>query len=168
MLDIAQKYADELRLKFADITYDLEYQFYIGSYSDEYIPSNSNWNMFEFASINNNGNVIGYIKYCIDRNSNYAYGLHIVNFSDNKITFGRDVVQAIDDIFIKYKFRKLEYAVYIGNPIENTYDRLTKRYGGRIVGIKMKNNKLLDGNIYDLKMYELFREDYIAKAMMKL
>lgn len=167
MLDVAQKYKDELKLKFADISYDLEYQFYIGTYSEEYQPSKDNWSKFEFASIDNNGNVIGYIKYLIDRNSNYAYGFSIINFSDNKITFGRDVVQAIDDIFIKYKFRKLEYSVYIGNPIENTYDRLTKRYGGRIVGIKMKTDKLLDGNIYDFKMYEIFREDYIAKAMMK-
>ena len=167
MLDVAQKHTDELRLKFADIAYDLKYQFYTGGWSTEYQPSKDNWGNFEFVSVDNNGNVIGYIKYLIDRNSNYVYGFSIINFSDNKITFGRDVVQAIDDVFIKYKFRKLEYAVYIGNPIENTYDRLTKRYGGRIVGTKMQSDKLLDGNIYDFKMYELFREDYMENKPMK-
>lgn len=161
MLDVAQKYTEELKLKLANITYDLKYQFYTGGYSDKYVPSNSNWGKFEFVSIDNKGNVIGYINYLIDRNSNYAYGFAIINFSDNKITFGRDVVKSIDDVFVKYQFRKLAYAVYVGNPIENTYDRLTKRYGGRIVGTKIKDNKLLDGNIYDFKMYELFKEDYI-------
>ena len=163
MLDIAQKYTDKLRLKFADITYDLKYQFYTGGYSEEYKPSKDNWGNFEFVSINREGEILGHIYYSIDRSSNKVHGLCIVNFSDDKITFGRDVVQAIDDIFIKYKFRKLEYSVFVGNPIENTYDRLTKRYGGRIVGIKIKNSKLLDGELYDFKMYEIFREDYMLK-----
>ena len=140
----------------------------MGGYSDEYIPSNSNWSKFEFVSIDNKGSVIGYIKYLVDRNSNYAYGLHIINFSDNKITFGRDVVQSIDDIFIKYQFRKLEYGVYIGNLIESTYDKLTTRYGGRIVGVKKETTKMLDGNIYDFKMYELFKEEYISNKQLKI
>lgn len=161
MLDIAQKYTDELRLKFADIAYDLKYQFYTGGWSEEYKPSKDNWENFEFVSIDSKGEVLGHICYNIDRNSNRAYGFCIINFSNNKITFGRDVAQAVDDIFIKYKFRKLDYSVFVGNPIEKTYDRLTKRYGGRIVGTKIKNSKLLDGELYDFKMYEIFREDYI-------
>ena len=165
MLDIAQKYTEELKLKLANISYDLKYQFYTGGWSTEYQPSKDNWNKFEFVSVDNKGNVIGYMSYSIDRNSNHAYGFCIVNFSDNKITFGRDIAKAIDDIFVKYNFRKLEYSVYVGNPIENTYDRLTKRYGGRIVGTKIRNSKLLDGKLYDFKMYELFRGDYILSKV---
>jgi hypothetical protein len=164
MLDMAQKYTEELKLKLANISYDLKYQFYTGGWSTEYQPSKDNWNKFEFVSVDSKGNVIGYMSYDVDRNSNLASCLHIINFSDNKITFGRDVSQVIDDIFIKYQFRKLEYGVYVGNPIENTYDKLTTRYGGKIVGTKQKTTKLLDGNLYDFKMYELFREEYIGKS----
>lgn len=89
-----------------------------------------------------------------------AEGLVAINFSDN-IGFGGDLLQAIDDVFCKYNFRKLCFSVFIGNPIENTYDKLIGKYGGYIVGIKKEHTRLLDGNFYDLKMYELFRDEYI-------
>jgi hypothetical protein len=161
MLDVAQKYSNELKLKFDNIMYDLKYQYYESGYSDEYTPSNTNWNLHEFVSLDNEGNILGYIIYSISRNSYTACCLKIINFSNNKITFGKDVFKAINDIFTKYNLNKLSYGVYIGNPIEQTYDKLTKKYGGRIVGTKLKDARLLDGKYYDFKMYEILRDDYL-------
>jgi hypothetical protein len=162
MLDLAIKYEDKLQMLFSNIAFDEKYMFFSGcSYRDKYKATESTWNKHEFVSLDKEGNVIGYIKYNIDRESSVANSLQIINFTDNKVVFGRDVMQALDEIFTKFKFRKLKYSVFIGNPVESTYDRLTEKYGGRISGIQLQDDKLIDGNYYDFKSYEIFRDDYI-------
>lgn len=162
MLDLAIKYETKLQELFSNIALDEKYMFFHGcSYRDKYKAAESTWNKHEFVSLDMQREVIGYIKYNIDRDSSVANSLQIVNFSDNKVVFGRDVMQALDEVFTKYKFRKMRYGVYVGNPIENTYDRLTKRFGGRITGINIQDDKLLDGNYYDFKSYEIFRDEYL-------
>jgi hypothetical protein len=49
----------------------------------------------------------------------------------------------------------------IGNPIEETYDRLCAKYGGRILCIQKDETKLEDNKYYDVKLYEIMREDYM-------
>lgn len=162
MLDLAIKYENKLQELFANISLDEKYMFFHGcSYRNKYKAEESTWNKHEFVSLDNQGNVIGYIKYGIDRECSTANSLQIINFSNNKVTFGRDVMKALDEIFTKFNFRKLKYSVFIGNPIENTYDRLTEKYGGRISGIQLQDDKLIDGNYYDFKSYEIFRDDYL-------
>jgi len=162
MLDLAIKYETKLQELFSNVALDEKYMFFSGcSYRDKYKADESTWNKHEFVSLDGKGEVLGYIKYSIDRESSVANSLQIINFSNNRVTFGRDVMQALDEVFTKFKFRKMRYSVYVGNPIENTYDRLTEKYGGRIVGIQIQDDKLLDGNFYDFKSYEIFREDYL-------
>lgn len=161
MLAPAQLYTDELKRKLWEIAFEEHYMYFNSGYTDEYQPSNSTWNEQEFASLDSNGDVMGYIRYGINQRNQVCSGLCAVNFT-TKITFARDLLKAIDDIFCKYKYRKLKYGVYIGNPIESTYDKLTSKYNGRIVGIYKQDCKLLDGEYHDYKEYELFREDYIT------
>jgi hypothetical protein len=168
ILDIAQKYEDQLRVLFANIAFDLKYQYlHDYTYREKYKSMESTWDGHEFVSIDNKGNIIGYFKYYIYRECNKVGSLMIVNFSDNQITFGKDFRQIVDDIFCKFNFNKLEYGVIIGNSIESTYDRLTEKYGGNIVGIYHKTTKLLDGKLYDSKSYEIFKEDYLRHMKYK-
>lgn len=46
-----------------------------------------------------------------------------------------DLGQALQDIFEKFKFRKLTFCVVVGNPIEKSYDKMINKYNGRIIGI---------------------------------
>lgn len=164
MLDLAIKYEERLKALFSNVVFDKEYMFYSGgSYRDAYESIKSTWSCHEFVSITNEGKVLGYIKYNICRDSLACRGLQIINFSNSKATFGKDVMRCLDELFTKFQFRKLSYCVYVGNPIEKTYDKLTTKYGGRIVGTKVKDDRLLDGNYYDLKLYEIFREDYLRR-----
>lgn len=163
MLDLAYKYEDEIRLKMFNTWYDKKYKFYHSSaYYDLFtLSDNGDWDSRQFVSLDSDGSVIGLIGYGIDRITEIANGLGAINFSDNKFTFGMDLVNVIDDIFCKFNMRKLEFAVIIGNPIEKSYDRMVTKYGGRIIGISKKHCKLIDNKYYDEKMYEIFREDYI-------
>ena len=62
--------------------------------------------------------------------------------------------------FEKFNFRKLNFSVVIGNPIEKSYDRMVKRFGGAICGYQRENVRLFDGKFYDEKLYEVLSEDY--------
>lgn len=162
MIDIALKYADDLKKLYISTWNNEKYKYY--NYRSFYeLPkfAESTWDGHDFVSINKNGDIVGAIGYAINRPTESVCGLGILNFTDDKITFGRDVLQAIKDIFEKYNFRKLSCCVVIGNPIEKTYDRLIAKYGGRIIGIEKEETKLCDNKYYDVKRYEILREDYM-------
>lgn len=159
MLKPAQSYEEELKKLFISVMYEEKYMYYFMGWNETYECDKNNWNTHEFVSVDKEGNVLGYISYNVNQRSDNASSLSIINFGDNKIIFGKDVFKAILDIFKKYRYNKLTYSVHIGNPIEKTYDKLTKKYGGRIVGIYEKETKLLDGKFYDLKLYEMLKEN---------
>ena len=83
-----------------------------------------------------------------------------MNFYDKNVTFSRDLYIFLTDLFNKFNFRKIEFTVVIGNPAEVMYDRIMDKYGGSIVGIKKLSTKLIDGKYYDVKMYEIFKDDF--------
>ncbi len=170
MLKPAQFYTDELQHLFRKTWFDDKYLFYHnGCYYEEFLPEESTVNDHQFVSVAR-CDVIGFIGYSVDRAANVVFDLNIINFTDDKITFSKDVMQAIDDIFCKFNFNKIEFNVYIGNPAEKMYDKFINKCGGRIVGTYTKHCKLADGRLYDLKMYELFKDGYLRnrKDFLKL
>lgn len=48
----------------------------------------------------------------------------------------------------------------IGNPAEQIYDRFIAKYGGSVTGVHKETVKLQDGKYYDMKGYELFRDEF--------
>ena len=162
MLDLAIKYPDQVIANFRDTWFEDKYiYFHNDSYFEDWEIKDSTWEEHQFVSVRY-GRVIGYIGYHIDRASSLVNGLAIINFEDSpSMTFAADMGHAIRDIFEKYQFRKLCFSVVVGNPIESSYDKMCLKYGGRIIGVSKKNVRLIDGNFYDEKLYEIFREDYI-------
>ena len=166
MLDSAFKYEEQLRMQLLDTWYDEKYMYYhCSQYHELYqspSPNDGDWNGRRFVSLDKDGNLLGLITYSIDREYEIVSNFGAINFTENKVVFGRDLIQVIDDIFCKFNIRKIEFFVIKGNPIERSYDRLIAQYGGKIIGTRRQHCKLMDGNYYDDKLYELFREDYIA------
>lgn len=162
MLDIAINHTEELKKRFRETWFEEKYKFYnYDTYYSDWSIDDSTWDNHQFASIDKNGVVIGYIGYAVKRQTYNCDALGIINFSDDKITFGMDVGHVLTDIFEKFKFRKLNFSVVMGNPIEKTYDKLVKKYGGRVVGVYEKEVRLVDGDYYDVKYYEILRENYL-------
>lgn len=162
MLDNARKYKQELQSKFIDTWYDEKYKYYhMGGWHREYVPSEDDWETMCFVSLDKYKNILGCIMYSINRNTSSVYDFGAINFSNNKLTFGKDLYRVIDDIFCKFNMQRMEWNVVCGNPIEKSYDKFVEKYGGRIVGTRKRNVKLLDNQIYDDKIYEILREDYL-------
>jgi hypothetical protein len=160
MLDVAIKYKEQLNKLQYDLWFNDKYKYWNNSiYYQEFQINSDTWNKHQFVSVKD-GKVIGYIAYNIARETNSVYALSVINFSDNKIIFGKDLRQALNDIFDKYRFNKIDFTVVIGNPIEETYDKMVKKYGGNIIGIKRDEAKLIDGKFYDLKLYEILADEY--------
>lgn len=161
MLEPAIKYRDQIYDIQYNIWFNDKYKYFnsSGYYGSMQIDDNT-WDKHQFVSVLNNGDVIGYIEYGISREENNVRSLAIINFTENKLTFGKDLAQALKDIFEKYNFRKLNFNVVVGNPIEKSYDKMIEKYGGRIVGIYKDNVKLIDGNYYDEKSYEILASEY--------
>lgn len=161
MLDLAIKHKEELKRLNLNIWHDEKYKYYnYRNFWDLPEFKESTWDGHDFVSLNSKGEIIGAIGYSINRPTEAACGLGILNFTNDPI-FGKDVLQAIKDIFEKFNFRKLSFCVVIGNPIEKTYDRLAAKYGGRIVGVEREETKLCDNKYYDVKRYEILRVDYM-------
>lgn len=160
MLEPAIKYRDQLENVQYDTWFNDKYKYWNSDvfYGSMQIDTDT-WGRHQLVSVKN-GVVIGYIEYSISRTSNSVSSLSIMNFSDNKIVFGKDLIQALKDIFEKYKFRKINFSVIMGNPIEKSYDKMIKKYGGRIVGIYKDDAVLIDGKCYDRKLYEILASEY--------
>ena len=162
MLRPAQIYAEDLIWEFEKTWYKEEYKFYMNDcfYQDLDVAADTN-NSHQFVSMDGNNDIVGYIAYDIDRNTDNVNHLCAINFNHNKITFGADLIQAVDDIFMKFKFHKINFDVIVGNPAEGMYDKFIKMCKGRIVGTLKKHIKLMDGEIYDTKIYEITRDNWI-------
>ena len=168
MLEPAIKYRDQLDIIQYDIWFSDKYKYFnSGTYYGAIQIDENTWDRHQFVSVLND-NVIGYIEYSISREENRVHSLAIINYTDNKIAFGRDLAHALKDIFEKYKFRKLNFGVGVGNPIEKSYDRMVKKYGGRIVDTYKENCKLIDGKYYDEKFYEIFANEYFNAIKQQL
>jgi len=163
ILKLAFTYKDKLQSTFQNIVFQNKFKFYnYSNYWDCNLKlSEDSWNDIELVSVDNQDNVIGFFRASIIRTSEKVSSLGIVNFYDKNLTFSRDLYQFLKELFEKYNFRKIEFNVVIGNPIEKMYDKYIDKYGGRIIGVSSKSTRLHDGIYYDVKHYEIFRKDYL-------
>lgn len=161
MLKPAILYADQIPKLYQGVWFNDKYKYYnYNSYWHTFTVEDKTFDWHEFVSVDASGQVIGYIHYYIDRNTLNCMRFGAINFTDNPL-FGKDLLQVIKDIFERFNFHKLSFGMVVGNPIEKTYDRLVEKYGGRITCIEKEETKLDDNKYYDVKRYEILREDYL-------
>ena len=162
MLEPAVKYIQELEKLHRNTTwFQDKYKYWVVRtyHSIIDIERRNTWDSHQFVSIKD-GEILGFIFYSIDRETESVSSVSIMNLSADIYTFGADLKRAFMDIFEKYNFTNLTFCAVVGNPVEKSYDKLVKKYGGRIVGIKKQHVKLIDNKLYDLKEYEILRKDY--------
>lgn len=159
----AKLYEEDIKKKMWEIWYDEKYQYYFGGEwrRDFSLADRDNSpREHSFAVLNDFGELIGFIAYSIDLELRIAQRFGAINFTSDKFTFGKALMQAIEDCFMKFGMEVVEWCVVCGNPIERSYDRMCERFGGNIVGIKHRRAKDMAGNPCNFKMYEILREDF--------
>ena len=162
MLQPANLYENELNSLKLNTWYDLNYQYYNYSVFDDLIKvSSSNYDCHQFVSVNSDRKVIGYICYGVDRDSMNVTNLGAISFDMGNPLFGKDLYQAIYDIFEKYHFNRLGFYCYADNPILQTYINLVNKHGGRQSGYLRETTKLMDGKLHDQVLFEILAEDWI-------
>jgi hypothetical protein len=117
------------------------------------------WEDMQFVSVSD-GEVIGYMSASINRMCHYVNSLALINFSNENIVFSKDMAHFFKDLFEKFMFNKINWKVCVGNPAEKLYDKVIKDPGGRVVGIFKNDVKLWDNQMYDVKHYEILKEEF--------
>lgn len=160
MLEQAKLHESQIQDKYIRTFDDPKYMYYHLNDSAEAIEfRDTNWSKLQYASVNEEGEVVGYFACFITRQARNAYDISIIKFEESNV-FSIDLMRFFDLLFFERNFNKASFEVVIGNPVESMYDKFINRYGGKIVGIKEKETVLRDGKHYDLKMYEIMREAY--------
>jgi hypothetical protein len=161
MLDIADKYADQVNIMRANMLMNIEkYKYAEYDNLSEYVPKKNTWMGLDFVSLNGEGEVKGYIFFAIGR-PNYNFGMKSVGSSGYNMM--PDFRLAIDKVFREYKANKISFSVLVGNPAEVLYDRFIDSLGGRIVGYREKHECNLINELCDVKIYEIMRSNYMDK-----
>lgn len=115
--------------------------------------------------------MLGIIEYNIDHWRQSIAGFSCIrvddNDDDNGYIFMKDMLQVVFEIFHKYGFRKLNWCVIVGNPVEASWDKFCKLAGGRVVGTFKDDAYTSDRVFRDVKHYEVLKDDFYKTNLFK-
>lgn len=160
MLVAAQNYRDELKSSLINCWYKDKYiHYFSGEYNELSLPNNAFWKR-DFVHLSKDGEVDGYFCYDYNDMDKCIRNIGLISFVDNGSLLVKDVLEHIKVLFSKGA-QRLEFSAFIDNPATKIYDKLIKRYGGKVVG-ELHRTDYYDGNYHDRKIYEILREDYFT------
>lgn len=132
--------------------------YWTASYNDfEFEIKDTDWNEAQFACIDSDGNISGFVEFRLDRGAMIISSFGFLSFygCNPNIILIRDFISKLNELF-EFGFRKAAFSATIGNPIVKTYDKMMERMpNGRVVGVYKDHIKLPDGKYYDKKLYEI-------------
>jgi len=161
MLEAAKTHESQLNECMSRTVMDPYYKWYHLSYAEPIvIIDDTFYNKIQLVSIQDDA-VQGYFVAGWQRPENYIDSIMCVNFNKkkNKNTFALDLRGFLKHLVNDLNVPKIMWTVAIGNPIEKHYDRIIKRFSGRIVGVE-KYAFLINGKYYDRKGYEWINDYY--------
>lgn len=83
----------------------------------------------EFAIVDENNDLIGFVRYAIKNNK--AYNLEAINFNRKQPNiFGLDLIKICKDTFEKYNLDNLNFSANKEHPILEKYKQLVTHYRG--------------------------------------
>lgn len=168
MLRPAQLYKEEINRKFMGIWYDTDYMYY--SFDPGlaiFDPADTNQENHSFVSVDKDDHIVGIINYSVNWQTMSASSFGIMAFEKFNLTFGKDLHQAIEDIFFKYNLNRLQFWAVADNPAVKSYRRFIQRYGGTQNAYEHESCKLIDGKLHDAVAFELMARDFKSRYVKK-
>lgn len=166
MLSLAILHRDDLQRKYAACAYNEKYKYSYGANwcRLELTIKDSTWDCLQCVSLEDN-EVVGFFEASFNRTANSVNCIYALNFTDSPFPFAKDLRLFLTRLFDQCHVQKVRWTVSIGNPAERMYDRIVRKYGGRVVGIYHREDMLWDGELCDCKLYEILREEYERMSM---
>lgn len=160
MLEPAQLHKEEIEKLLLKTWYDPKYMYYSGWAGNELskIPDND-YDAHHFASVDNDGNVIGYISYRISWITMSADNFGIISFG-NHVEFAKDVYTVICNLFEIHNMNRVQWSAFVDNPAIKGYRNFIKRHGGRECAYHRQIAKLMDGKLHDNVEFEILANEF--------
>lgn len=153
-------YKDQIEHEFKRHYYTDEMMYYNGYIDNSYptVSENPNESTFQWAVVNDNGNLIGYISYYVDWYSKSATRFGIFSFEKGNVLMGKAVIQVLNDLLYKYKMHRISWLMVSGNPVEDSYDRFCeKHHGCKYILRDVFKDRL--GEYHNSCQYEIIQEE---------
>lgn len=156
MLSIAKPFEKQLRINFLWANLDNT-----GIDANSFRLINEPTTCKEFVSITKSGEIIGFIRYYINKQDKVAYNFTIINLIDaNQDIFAMDIKTVVQDLFEVDGMGKILFSVKTSHPKLKTYAHIVFRLGG----------SKLDKDNSDYNFYSITKDMYknITKDTIKI
>ena len=163
MLKRALLYKDELMKKYVETWDDISTKYYYCDYHNELEIKDDDWNLDQFVSINEAGEVVGYITGRHNQIARSIESISLIAFTTDlkdRVILLTDLQKLIHDYFYVYNYNRVEFGVYVGNPVEKFYDKYINACGGKVCGYCRQSERCMDGTYVDHKTYEILACEY--------
>ena len=85
---------------------------------------------FQYAIVNSDGKLLGYLDYHIDWYSSCASRFGLISFDRGNLIVGKDLYSELNKLIYEYKLHRIEWRMIGGNPVEKHYDKICEKYNG--------------------------------------
>lgn len=112
--------------------------------------------IFQFAIIDKDKKLIGYLGYSVNWYASKAYNFGLFSFDRGNVLVVKDLFNKLEELITR--FHRVEWRAVGGNPACRGYDSFIKRHCGNkhILKDALKDK---DGNYHDDIIYEIVRSD---------
>lgn len=164
MLDLAILHRDALQRAIASTVFDERYKYYYGGGWCPLVPGlkDDTWDALQCVSVDATGLVHGFLQADFRRPANYVNSLSVLHFGLHPFPFVRDFREFLSRLFTQFSMQKVNWSVNVGNPAQAMYERVVRKYGGRVVGTFRRDSRLWDGTLVDNVFYEILQEEFVA------
>ncbi len=155
MLKPAICYKEQIDAALKEYFYSNEMLYYTGSLESSLIEvaKKGNGGRYEWAILDNNGKLTGYITYYIDHFSSCVWSFGLFSFDKGNVINGKETFNLLENLVSTY--HRVEFRAVSGNPATRGYDSFLKRHSD--IGVKHTlrdvfkdiNDKYHDDYIYE-------------------
>ena len=132
MLKPAVLFKDELDKLFASELYSHKYFYYVGyAYGFELPNIRAQDEYYQWASVDDNGEVLGYLAYHIDPHTDSVDRFGWYSFEDGNQIVVKDCYEKLEELIAEH--HRVEWRVIEGNHAIRGYDRFCEKHNGNRV-----------------------------------
>lgn len=157
MLYPAQLYKEELKNKLTEYWYNPKYQFYFVDCQREFEVPKSAEERKDLVHLDKDGNIDGYFSYFHNKPSRSLTNFGLMSFRDNNVSFIRDVIRHMDNLWKNKAVRRIEFWAFADNPAVKGYSNIIARYDGYIAAT-LKETEWFDGKYHDTIIFEMLQD----------